>query len=196
MIVVAAASSAQVRVWLEERIHYNCNKPTTALHNMVFLYHLYPGHTLSIQRLRQALQLIIIKHQSLRTSLILDQQNNQLTQKIIGFNNNKNNLFTFVKSTFKTDEQLKNIMHDERQNFQHFDLAQGLVFRCHLLYHKRISSHDLLSDKDTIVFNFHHAMFDIPSMDMFIHDLNQAYTTGQLDNDENATLRYIDCKYQ
>jgi hypothetical protein len=33
-------------------------------------------------------------------------------------------------------------------------------------------------------------------MDMFIHDLNQAYTTGQLDNDENATLRYIDCKYQ
>ena len=61
-----------------------------------------------------------------------------------------------------------------------FDLAQGLVFRCHIVYYKQISSNDLLSDKDVIIFNFHHALFDFPSMDIFLHDLNQAYTTGQL----------------
>ncbi|CAF3541267.1 unnamed protein product, partial [Adineta steineri] len=36
-------------------------------------------------------------------------------------------------------------------------------------------------------------MFDRPSMDLFLHDLNQAYTTGQLFNDnDNTTLRYLD----
>ncbi|CAF1683370.1 unnamed protein product, partial [Adineta ricciae] len=38
-----------------------------------------------------------------------------------------------------------------------------------------------------------HALFDFPSMDIFLHDLNLAYTTGQLPSDnDDATLRYID----
>ncbi|CAF4174124.1 unnamed protein product, partial [Adineta steineri] len=73
-----------------------------------------------------------------------------------------------------------------------FDLDQGLIFRCHLVYHKRISSNDLLSDKDVVIFNFHHAQFDFPSMNTFLHDLNQAYTTAQLLYDNNANLRYVD----
>ena len=36
------------------------------------------------------------------------------------------------------------------------------------------------ADKDAIIFNFHHALFDFPSMNVFLHDLDQAYTTGQL----------------
>jgi hypothetical protein len=85
-------------------------------------------------------------------------------------------------------------MHDEKRNSQLFNLPRGLVFRCHLVYHKQISSNDLLIDKDAIIFNFHHALFDFPSMDVFLHDLNQAYTTGRLTTDDTTILRYLDCK--
>jgi hypothetical protein len=115
-------------------------------------------------------------------------------QRIIDSNNNTKPLFTFTQSTFDTDDQLIHIMHDEIRNSQIFDLAQGLVFRCHLVHHKQISSNDLLTDKDAIIFNFHHALFDFPSMNVFLHDLDQAYTTGQLSKDDDSDLRYLDCK--
>ena len=85
-------------------------------------------------------------------------------------------------------------MYNEKCNSQLFDLSQGLVFRCHLVYHKQISSNHLLTDKDAVIFNFHHALFDFPSMKVFLHDLNQAYTTGQLTNDDDTALRYLDCE--
>jgi hypothetical protein len=84
-------------------------------------------------------------------------------------------------------------MHDEKHNPQLFNLAHGLVFRCHLVHHQQISSNDLLTDKDVIIFNFHHALFDFPSIDVFLHDLHQAYTTGQLTIDNTTVLHYLDC---
>ena len=161
---------------------------------MPFVYRLSPSSSLSVKQLRHALQLVVTKHQSLRTSLTFDTKNNQLTQRIFQSNDSSEKLFTFHKSTFETDEQLDEIMHDEKRHSQHFDLAQGLVFRCHILYYKQISSDHLLCDKDVIIFNFHHAMFDFPSMDVFLQDLNQAYTTGQLLSSDDPTLNYIDCK--
>jgi hypothetical protein len=163
---------------------------------MPFLYRLSSQHTLSIQRLRHALQLIMAKHQSLRTSLIFDADRNLLMQRIIDFNDDNKQMFAFIETTFDTDEQLNNIMQDEKHDPKLFDLAHGLIFRCHLVHYKQISSSDLLSDKDALIFNFHHALFDFPSMDVFLDDLNQAFTTGQLPNDDNTTLRYLDCKYQ
>jgi hypothetical protein len=115
-------------------------------------------------------------------------------QRIRDSNDNTKQLFTFTQSTFDTDEQLIDIMYDEKRNSQLFNLAQGLVFRCHLVHHKQISSNDLLTDKDAIVFNFHHALFDFPSMDVFLHDLDQAYTTGQLTIDDTTVPNYLDCK--
>jgi NRPS condensation-like uncharacterized protein len=163
---------------------------------MPFLYRLSLQHTLSIKQLRLALQLIVTKHQSLRTSLIFDDKKSRLMQRIIDFNDNNNQLFAFIESTFETNEQLNDMMHNEKRNSQLFDLAQGLVFRCHLVYYKRISSNDLLCHKDAIIFNFHHALFDFPSMDVFLQDLDQAYTTGQLTTNEHTALRYLDCKYE
>jgi NRPS condensation-like uncharacterized protein len=163
---------------------------------MPFLYRLSSQHTLSIKQLLHALQLIINKHQSLRTSLVLDKENNRLMQHIIDFNDSNNRLFAFIQSTFETDDQFNEIMHDEKRNSQHFNLAQGQVFRCHLVFHKQISSNDLLCDKDAIIFNFHHALFDFPSMNVFLDDLNQAYTTGHLPTNDQTALRYLDCKYK
>jgi NRPS condensation-like uncharacterized protein len=161
---------------------------------MPFLYRLSPSHTLSVKQLHHSLQLIVTKHSSLRTSLVFDQEKNQLMQRIIDFNNSNHRLFTFIESTFQTDEQLNAIIHKERRNSQYFDLSHGLVFRCHLLHYKQISSNDLLEDKDVIILNFHHALFDFPSMDTFLHDLNQAYTADQLFQIDHTAPNYLDCK--
>jgi hypothetical protein len=163
---------------------------------MPFLYHLPPRHTLSTKQLRHALQLIVTKHLSLRTSVIFDTEKNLLMQKIIDLHSGNKELFTFIESIFETNEQFNNIMHNERRNSQLFNLAQGLVFRCHLVHQNQISSNDLLCNKDIIIFNFHHALFDFPSMNVFLHDLDQAYTTGELTTDDNTVLRYLDCKFQ
>jgi NRPS condensation-like uncharacterized protein len=160
---------------------------------MPFLYRLHSKYILSIKQLYQALQLVVKKHLSLRTSLIFDKQNNLLIQRIIDLNDDNKQLFAFIESNFNTDEQLNDIMHNEKGNSQLFNITQALVFRCHLVYYKEISPNDLLCDKDAIIFNFHHALFDFPSMNVFLNDLNQAYTTNQLPVDDN-TLRYLDCE--
>jgi hypothetical protein len=193
-LVLAPASYAQARIWLDERIRFDADKPSIAIYNMPFLYRVYPQHTLLIKYLRHALQLIVTKHLSLRTSLIFDTESNRLMQRIINSKDNTKQSFTFIESTFDTEELLIDIMHDEKRNSQLFNLAQGLVFRCHLVHHKQISSIDLLTDKDAIIFNFHHALFDFPSMDVFLHDLNQAFTTGQLKIDDTPVPHYLDCK--
>jgi NRPS condensation-like uncharacterized protein len=163
---------------------------------MPFLYRLPSQHTLSLKQLHQALRQVVIKHQSLRTSLVFNKEKNLLMQRIIDFNDNCNSLFAFIESTSETDEQLNDIMHDEKRNSRLFDLAKGLVFRCHVVYYKKISSNGVLSDKDVLIFNFHHALFDFPSMNIFLDDLSQAYSTGHLTTDEDTTLRYLDCKYE
>ncbi|CAF1559973.1 unnamed protein product [Adineta steineri] len=162
---------------------------------MPFLYRLHSHHTLSVQHLRHALELIVTKHQSLRTSVIFHTETDRLLQRIIDMKDKNRQLLTFIESTYETQEQLNDIIHEEKYNPQLFDAAEGLVFRCHLVYHKRISSNHLLSDKDVVIFNFHHSVFDYPSMNIFLHDLDQAYTTGQLFYDDNTNLRYLDCKY-
>ncbi len=196
MIIVAPASYAQARIWVDERIRFDPHKPQVAIYNMPFLYRLSPNHTLSIKQLCHALRLIINKHQSLRTSLVFNIETNLLMQRSIDLNdtNYSNKHFIFIESIFKTDEQLNNIMYDEKGNSQLFDLAKGLVFRCHILHYKQISSNDLLTDKAAIIFNFHHALFDFPSMHVFLHDLDEAYKTGYLSRDGDSDLRYLDCK--
>jgi hypothetical protein len=191
----APASYAQARIWLDERIRFDPEKPQVAIYNMPFLYRLSSGGTLSITQLRRALQLVVMKHQSLRTSLIFDTEKYILIQHIIDSCDNNNKLFTFIESIIETDEELNDIMHDERGNPHHFDLAQGLVFRCHIVYYKELSRNDVLCEKDALIFNFHHALFDFPSMHVFHHDLNQAYTIGQLTSDDDSTLRYLDCTF-
>src|SRR5271170_7069300 len=87
LILVAPASFAQTRIWVDERIRFNPDKPLVAIYNMPFLYRFLPTHTLSIKQLRQALQLLVTKHLSLRTALIFDTEKNLLMQQIIDLNN-------------------------------------------------------------------------------------------------------------
>ncbi len=195
MTILGPASYAQTQIWFDEQHRFYLDKPQVAVYYMPFLYRLSSNHTLSIKQLRYALQLTINKHQSLRTSLVFDTDKNLLMQRIIDQEDNKDNLFSIIESTYETDEQLNSTIHDEHTNSQHFDLTHGLILRCHIVYHKRISPNDLLSSKDVLIFNFHHALYDFASMDVFLDDLNQAYRTGQLPTNGDTDLRYLDCKY-
>ncbi|CAF4171310.1 unnamed protein product, partial [Adineta steineri] len=188
----APASFSQALLCHNECIDFTPHISQVPIYNMPFVYHFHPHHTLSVQRLCHALQLIVTKHEALRTSLVFHTENNRLMQQIINNSQNINTLFTFIESIYATHEQLNDIIHEEKYNLQLFDLTQGLVFRCHLVYYKQISSNHFLSEKDIIIFNLHHALFDFPSMNIFLHDLNQAYTTGQLSYDNNTNLRYLD----
>ncbi|CAF4020601.1 unnamed protein product, partial [Adineta steineri] len=190
---IKPASYAQHRIWHDEERRLYLDGPQLTTYNMAFCYRLSADHTLSVQQLRYALDLVVDKHQSLRTSFIFDTTKNILTQRIVDQQNHENNRFSIVESIYETDEQLDEIIHNETHNPHIFDLAQGLVFRWHLVRYKQVSIDDLISDNDIIIFNFHHASFDYPSMKIFLHDLHQAYTTSQLPNDDNTNrLRYLD----
>ncbi|CAF4166612.1 unnamed protein product, partial [Adineta steineri] len=186
------ASFSQTRLWHNGSIHFTPYTLQEPIYNMPFVYHLHHNHTLSIERLYHALQLIVIKHQSLHTSLLFDAEKNIVMQRIIDMNDKSRQLFTFFESTYETEEQLNEILQDEKRNPHLFDLARGLVFRCHIIYYKQISPNHRLSDKDILIFNFQHALFDFSSMNIFLHDLNQAYTTGQLLYHDSTNLRYLD----
>ncbi|CAF3893402.1 unnamed protein product, partial [Adineta steineri] len=188
----APASFAQDRIRSENQRDADTDQAPLTINNMPFFYRLYTGDILSVKQLRHALQLVVTKHESLHTSLIYDSNNNQLMQKVLTQQNINNDMFTITESSYETDEQLNAIIENEKCNPQLFDLAHGVVFRCHIIYYKQISSNTILSNKDIIIFNFHHAFFDYPSMNIFLHDLDQAYTTDQLTTDNNTTLRYID----
>ena len=162
---------------------------------MPFIYRLDYGSVLSIEKLRHALQLIIMKRESLRTSLYFNSETNQLMQRALDFHENQHKLFRLVQSTFQDENHIELIMHNEKRNSQLFDLSEGRVFRCHILRRMPITkNNDILSHKDGVIFNFHHGLFDSPSMDVFLHDLNEAYTTGVLCSGGTSQLRYIDCK--
>ena len=70
---------------------------------MPFLYRLSSQQTLLAKQLHHALQLIVTKHPSLRSSFIFDAGNNQLIQQIIDLNDSNNELFTFTESVYETE---------------------------------------------------------------------------------------------
>ncbi|CAF4465974.1 unnamed protein product, partial [Adineta steineri] len=77
------ASFAQARIWLDERIRFDPEKPQVAIYNMPFVYRLQSSHTLWIKQLLHALPLTVNKHPSLHTSLHFDTLKNLLTQRVI-----------------------------------------------------------------------------------------------------------------
>ncbi|CAF4155672.1 unnamed protein product, partial [Adineta steineri] len=154
------ASFAQYRIWSENQRVVDTDQSYVTTHNMSFIYRLCTGDILSIPPLRHALQLIANKHESLHTLLIYDSNKNILMQRVRTQQDINNDTVTITESTYETDEQLDAIIENEKCNRQRFDLIKGLAFRCHIIYYKQISSNNILSDKDIIIFNFHHAFFD------------------------------------
>ncbi|CAF1513589.1 unnamed protein product, partial [Adineta steineri] len=115
----APTSFAQARIWLAERNRFDPDKPQIAIYNMPFVYRVQPGHNLSIKQLRHALQLTVNKHPLLHTSLHFDTVTNLLMQRVITHEDkHKHNMFSIIETIYQTDEQLNQILHDEKRNPQ------------------------------------------------------------------------------
>ncbi|CAF4249332.1 unnamed protein product, partial [Rotaria sp. Silwood2] len=159
---------------------------------MPFIYRISSGGMLSIPILRQALHVVVMKYESLRTSLIFDTEKDMLMQQIHESCDDNNQLFTFLESYFETEEELNNIIYDERSCPTYFDLSCGLVFRCHVVHKRKFVPNDQLHEGDAIIFNFHHAVFDVPSMNIFLNNLSKSYLNEEPLSDDSNCLRYID----
>ncbi|CAF4107974.1 unnamed protein product, partial [Adineta steineri] len=90
----APASFAQARIWLDERIRFDPDKPQVAIYNMPFVHRLQSAHSLSVKQLHRALQLTVDKHLSLHTSLIFDTETNLFMQRVIEQKDNYADIFS------------------------------------------------------------------------------------------------------
>ncbi|CAF3771336.1 unnamed protein product [Rotaria magnacalcarata] len=184
---IARASYAQSRIWVDEQIN---SDPEAAIRNRAYFYRLSKG-SLSVERLRRALRLVVLKHSSLRTLFLFDSKVDCLMQRIIQYNDNGEELFTFVHSTFKDGTNLNKIMLDELHNPLNFDLFNGCVFRVHIIVHDS-SNDDQLQIGDYLFFNFHPIVFDTPSFAIFYQVLCMAYEYGTTSPYSDQHFRYID----
>jgi hypothetical protein len=187
--ILASASLIQKRIWIDEQMNSDSQ---ISINNIPFFYQLIEG-TISIERLRRALRLVVLQHSILRTSLVFDTTKDCVIQRIIESKNDEEELFVFVKSVFNSDIDLKTIIQDELCNPLNFNLFNGHVFRVHIVLHE--NNHiDLLQKGDSLIFNFHQSAFDHQLLDVFLQDLRMAYEYESISPSSNNVNLYIDSK--
>jgi hypothetical protein len=171
---------------------------------MYLIPHLYritdATNHISISRLAHALQIVIAKHNILRTALYLD-TNDIITQHCLHMSVIENDMkfYGFSVTNLHDDGDDIDKTIEDMVNHPHlFDLSKGRVIHCHILRYCRpddgLSSKDddLLFKDDCILFCMHHSAFDGTSTFIFLRDLSLAYETDcSLPINDNA-LQYID----
>ncbi|CAF4301754.1 unnamed protein product, partial [Adineta steineri] len=203
-VILARASFAQERIYLDEQIRFSSNK--TTMRNMYVIPLLYRissmNDHISITRLHHAFQSVITKHQILRTALSLD-TNSRIIQHCLDTNIilNDDHLKSYgltIINLHNDDRRHMNEMVKEILNQSDlFDLSKGRVIRCHILRqyqsnHLFTYNNDLLSENDHILISIHHAMFDGASTSIFLRDLSLAYQSNDLFSVDDNSLQYID----
>ncbi|PNY23690.1 LOW QUALITY PROTEIN: Hybrid Polyketide synthase-nonribosomal peptide synthetase [Tolypocladium capitatum] len=131
----------------------------TASFNCTTSYRL--SGTVDVQRLIQALELVIERHEAFRTMFYTDESTGQAMQAVI--DRSKFKLKALEGCDDSTDVQA------EFQRIHHycFDLATGDTFIATLLSHSP-QSH-------TLVFGYHHIIIDGVSWQLFLQDLGRSY---------------------
>lgn len=189
LLFTEIASFAQHRLWMDDKVRFKESiAGRMSVFNEMLIYNLTSTTSLHVDRLRQALALIITKHSILHTALIYDQDT--LIQKILPVSSDH---YDLKVTRVTSDDQLKQILLDEETNRSLFDLERGQVFRCHVLCRSSHSGdHDNLKQNDIIIFNFHHIAIDGSSIQVFIDDLRQALISRQLPHDNEERITYLD----
>jgi non-ribosomal peptide synthetase component F len=163
IVFLGVASFAQTRLYLDERLRFDTSTNAVATYHIPLVYEVRHA-SLSVARLERALAALIRKHKILRTRLLLNHDHDELHQEILDQVQP-----TLILTTVDNDEAMQTILYDEETNPGLFSLAEGRVFRCHLV--RRSASSDVL------IFNFHHIAFDGASIEIFFRDLQHAYST-------------------
>ncbi|CAF1496030.1 unnamed protein product [Adineta ricciae] len=190
-IAQGQVSFAQERIFLDEQIRFNTQGGRMY---EVRLAHVISNQDkfLSIERLRRAIQSVLVKHSVLRTSIFIN-STGTITQSQVPINDLNQTLFGFTVLHIDTND--KNNISEMIHHSNLFNLTEGRLLHCHLLLRQQSSSlqsHDHLSTNDIILFHIHHSAFDGASTPIFMRDLSLAYNQDSpLSIDEN-TLNYID----
>ena len=183
------ASFAQERIVLDEQIRFS-NK--TIIYNNFVALQVIEGF-LSIDRLLQALRLVLNKHEVLRTSLVFNTDDNAVQQYIT--NNHKT--FTFAdQQTFENDNEIRDIIYRTIARPNLFDLSSGRVFCCQILQRQTITHEtdhtDFIEKSDVLVLYFHHAAVDGTSIAILLDDFYSAYSNNTTVSRDEQSLKYID----
>ncbi|CAF3340149.1 unnamed protein product [Rotaria sp. Silwood2] len=186
---IGVTSFSQQRLWMDEKVRFNTSiNSQISIYNELLIYKLISSTSLSTHRLRHALTLVMGKHSILRTALIYD--HDKLIEKVLP---KSDDLFDLDTTHLIDNNHLKKILYNEETNRSLFDLEQGRVFRCHILYRSLQEDNDKnLKQDDIIIFNFHHVAIDLTSIKIFIDDLRQALKEQKLLNNNEDNITYID----
>ncbi|CAF4089118.1 unnamed protein product, partial [Rotaria sp. Silwood2] len=158
-----------------------------AVYHIVLAFRVVPTDgksQLVISRLRSSLQLLVEKHASLRTCLQISDDNlSELRQRTLPSSSFQ---VPLVESWIDSDNDLYNIIADDETNRSYFNLTQDHVFRCRVIRYREGNNDSV------IVFNFHHSAFDGTSEVLFLDDLCEVYSTGELTDFTNEAPSYLD----
>ncbi|UJR34432.1 hypothetical protein I4U23_021839 [Adineta vaga] len=173
--------------WAQERIYHYGVVHDETVDNVPIVLQLVQG-SVSIARLRRALDALVWKHAVLRTSLHLDIMTDTLTQRIEPFS--YENHYTMTVSHAASDYEFDTLLNESVTNETLFNLDRGHVLHCRIIQRAFVND-DTMSAGDTIIFNFHCLAFDNASIDLFLGDLCLCYQNHLSPLDKNA-LQYID----
>ena len=199
--VVARASFAQERIFLDEQIRFVSKNNNNNIYVIPFLYRLSSTNDhISITQLCHAFQSLMTKHNILRTALYLD-TNGTIIQHCLDANiivhDFKSYGFSII-NLHNDDRHINEVIKEILNQSDLFDLSKGRVIRCHILRHSSCSDNttlqndDLLTTNDFILISIHHAVFDGTSTSVFFHDLSLAYDNNYALSMNENTLQYID----
>lgn len=182
---------AQKHIFIDEQVNSDSQ---IGINNILVFYQSIKG-TISIERLRRALQLVVLQHPILRPSFVFDTSRGCLIQRIVESKNDEEELFYFVKSTFNSDIDLKAIIENELCHHSDFNLLTSHVFRVHIVLYGNNHT-DLLQQGDSLIFNFHKSTFDDQFLNVFLRDLRIAYEYVSISPSTNDVIHYTDCKLE
>ena len=178
------ASSAQQRIWLDERIYFD-RSTSSALYNILLPLIIKHGSML-IERIRLAITTILERHTILRTAVRFNEDSGQLEQIVQPVVDETSYSFQVTHST-QSSEQIDNLLTTEFVT--HFaNVERGVVVRCHLIK-MSVDDGEHLLPGDIIVFVFHHIAFDLSSVRPFWDEFTQAYDLTEF---RSPALQYID----
>lgn len=173
--------------WAQERIYHYGLVHDGAVYNVPIVLQLVQG-SISIARLRRALDALVRKHAVLRTSLQLDDMTGILTQHIAPFSSE--NHYTLTVSHAAGDCEFDAFLNEQVTDEKLFKLDRGNVLHCRIIQHAFVND-DTMSADDIIIFNFNYSTFDNTSIGLFLSDLCLCYQNHLSPFDDSA-LQYID----
>jgi hypothetical protein len=178
------ASSAQQRVWLDQKIHFD-PLVSPAIYNILVPLTIKRG-SMSLARIQSAITATLERHTILRTAVYFNEQNSQIEQAVQPISEDSNYSFQVTYGA-KTPEEIDTLFLTEFAT--HFaQIDRGLVVRCHLFRMGADDAQKLHAD-DIILFVFHHIAFDLSCVAPFAYAFIEAYDQAE---PLGSTLQYID----